>query len=54
MKVLLQRTAGPYIWVISGKVQTEQMLSALYPKADIERRNGDVRFVPIAVMVQCN
>jgi hypothetical protein len=32
----LQRTAGPYRWVKSGKAQSEQMFSALPPKADVQ------------------
>src|SRR5215472_10429063 len=34
---LLQRAAGPYIWVKSGKAQTEQMFSGLCLKADARR-----------------
>jgi hypothetical protein len=44
---LLHRTAGPYSWVKSGKAQLEHMLSALTRKADIDRRLGNVRLVPI-------
>jgi hypothetical protein len=36
-KNLLQRTAGPYIRVKSGKAQTEQMFSGLCLKADARR-----------------
>src|ERR1700737_5168904 len=32
---LLQRTAGPYIWVKLRKTQHEQMFSALLPRTDI-------------------
>jgi hypothetical protein len=32
---LLQRTAGPYMWVKTGKAQIEHMISASHPRADI-------------------
>ena len=32
---LLQRTAGPYMWVKSGKAQPEQMSSASPLEADV-------------------
>jgi hypothetical protein len=35
---LLHRTAGPYIWVKTGKALTEQMFSGLPPKADFDLR----------------
>src|SRR6267378_3409108 len=44
----LQRTAGPYSWVKTGKAQREQMFSALPPKADIAQQSRHVRFVPLA------
>jgi len=47
-EVLLQCTAGPYIWVKSGNTQNEHILSALPPKADIDRRDAHLRFVPEA------
>jgi hypothetical protein len=43
----LQRTAGPYSWVKSGKAQGEQMFSALPLRADIAQHERDVRKVPI-------
>ena len=42
----LQRTAGPYSWVKTGKAPCEHMFSALPPKADIMLRTRYVRFVP--------
>src|SRR5262249_18325072 len=36
------------LWVERGKAQMEQMLSALRPKADIDRRNGHVRSMQLA------
>ena len=45
-EILLHRTAGPYIWVKSGKAQIEQMLSALPAIADIGQAFLNVRFVP--------
>src|SRR5262249_17311239 len=38
------------IWVQSGKAQNEHIMSALPPKADIRKRNCDVRFVPASKM----
>jgi hypothetical protein len=43
---LRTRHQGPSSWVISGKAHSEQMLSALLPEADIDRRGGHVRLVP--------
>src|SRR5258705_718122 len=43
----LQRTAGPYRWVKTGNTRSEQMTSALPPKADSSRTSGHVRKVPI-------
>jgi hypothetical protein len=42
MKVLLQRTAGPYIRVKTGKARTEQMFSDLPPKADLSASSWHV------------
>src|SRR5260370_9241691 len=42
----LQRTAGPYSWVKTGNTRSEQMASALPPKADSSRTSRQVRFVP--------
>src|SRR6266436_2331658 len=42
----LQRTAGPYSWVKTGNTRSEQMTSALPPKADSSRTSGHVRKVP--------
>ncbi|SRR5258706_15604857 len=42
----LQRTAGPYSWVKTGKARYEHMFSALPLKADIALRTRYVRFVP--------
>jgi hypothetical protein len=42
----LQRTAGPYRWVKTGNTRSEQMTSALPPKADSSRTSGHVRKVP--------
>ena len=36
------RTAGPYIWVISGKAQIEHMFSGLPPATDICQRGWHV------------
>jgi hypothetical protein len=34
-EIFLQRTAGPYIRVKTGKAQCEQMFSAVHPIADM-------------------
>src|SRR6266404_2778237 len=47
---LLQRTAGPYIWVKTGKAQCEHIFSALPLRADIAEQSRHVRFVPTAVI----
>jgi len=36
------------LWVKSGNTQNEHILSALPPKADIDRRDAHLRFVPEA------
>jgi len=46
-EIFLQRTAGPYIPVKTGKAQCEQMFSALPLRADIAQCSRHVRFVPI-------
>ena len=43
----LQRTAGPYSWVKTGKAQCEHMFSALPLRADIAQQSRHVRFVPV-------
>src|SRR6202022_3434908 len=48
----LQRTAGPYMWVKTGKAQCEHMFSALPLRADIAQCSRHVRFVPIAEVWQ--
>jgi hypothetical protein len=50
-KIHLQRTAGPYIRVKTGKAHYEHMFSALPPKADSGRTSRDVRFVPDSVLI---
>src|SRR5215467_2031376 len=42
------------LWVISGKAQTEHIMSALPPKADIERHEWHVCFVPEAAVSRCS
>src|SRR5260370_34672281 len=42
----LQRTAGPYRWVKTGKAHPEQMSSAVHPITDSSRTSVHVRFVP--------
>src|SRR5215472_36226 len=44
---LLQRTAGPYIRVMSGKPQSEHIWSALPPKAEVGRRGVNFCWGPI-------
>ena len=43
----LQRTAGPYMRVKTGKAHSEHMLSAVHPMADSTRTSFHVRNVPI-------
>ena len=47
----LQRTAGPYSWVKSGKAQCEHMFSALPLRADIAQQSRHVRSVLLADIV---
>ena len=42
----LQRTAGPYSWVKTGKAQCEQMFSAVHPITDSLGASQQVRSVP--------
>jgi hypothetical protein len=51
---LLQRTAGPYIWVKMRKTRNEQMSAGLPPIADITRRSWHGRKVPIPVVSRCS
>jgi hypothetical protein len=46
-EIFLQRAAGPYIRVKTGKAQWEYMFSALPLRADIAQSSRHVRFVPI-------
>jgi hypothetical protein len=46
LKFGLQRTAGPYRWVKTGKAQCEHMFSAVHPTTDIAKILPNVRFVP--------
>ena len=43
----LQRTAGPYSWVKTGKAPCEQMFSAAHPTTDIAKILRHVHLVPI-------
>ena len=39
-QIFLLRTAGPYIWVQKGHLIRVHPMSALPPKADIDRHEG--------------
>jgi hypothetical protein len=46
LKFGLQRTAGPYKWVKTGKARREQMSSAVHPITDFAKILRHFRFVP--------
>jgi hypothetical protein len=46
LKFGLQRTAGPYSWVKTGKARSEQMSSTVHAIMDSSRTSLEVRFVP--------
>ena len=46
LKFGLQRTAGPYKWVKTGKARSEQMSSAVHPITDFAKILRHFRFVP--------
>jgi hypothetical protein len=48
----LQRAAGPYRWVKSGKARSEHIPSGLPPGADIVDGFWHFRFVPLMDMLR--